>query len=44
MSERENISMENLNVLIGEYLYSQKLPRGQDIVDMLPEQPRILER
>ena len=41
---KENISIEKIENLIGEYLYTQKLPRGQDIVDMLPEAPKILER
>ena len=30
--------------MIGEYLYTQKLPHGQDIVDLLPEAPKLLER
>ena len=25
-------------------LYSQKMPREQDVVDLLPEPPKILER
>jgi len=41
---KENIPIEKIENLIGEYLYTQKLPRGQDIVDMLPEAPKILER
>lgn len=41
---KENIPLEKIEDLIGEYLYTQKLPRGQDIVDMLPEAPKILER
>ncbi len=44
LAERENIPTEKIEHLIGEYLYTQKLPREQDIADMLPEQPRILER
>lgn len=44
LSEKENIPTERIENLIGEYLYSQKLPREQDIADLLPEQPRILER
>ena len=47
ISFRESFSLENIPVekfekLIGEYLYTQKLPHGQDIVDMLPEAPKIL--
>lgn len=44
IAQSENIPVEKLEGLIGEYLYSQKLPRGQDIVDMLPTPPKILER
>ncbi len=44
LSEKENIPTEKIENLIGEYIYSQKLPREQDIADLLPEQPRILER
>ena len=44
LAEDENIPSENIEKLIGEYLYTQKLPQEQDIADMLPEQPRILER
>lgn len=46
LAESENIPIQNIEKLIGEYLYSQKLPKEQDIVEMLPEnqQPKILER
>ena len=44
IAKDENIPVEKFEAVIGEYLYSQKLPRGQDIADMLPEKPRILER
>jgi len=44
VAESEHIPLANLENIIGEYLYTQKLPQGQDIVDMLPEAPRILER
>ena len=40
----EHIPTEKIEHLIGEYLYTQKLPHEQDIADMLPEQPPILER
>jgi type I restriction enzyme R subunit len=40
----ENIPLEKLEHLISEYLYTQKLPHGQDIVEMLPETPSILKR
>lgn len=44
LAEDENIPIENIETVIGEYLYTQKLPRDQDIADMLPEPPKILER
>jgi len=44
LADKENISTEKLEQLIGEYLFTQKLPRGQDIVDLLPTPPKILER
>ena len=44
VAKSENISVEKFEHLIGEYLYTQKLPHGQDIVDLLPEAPKILER
>jgi len=40
----EKIPIERFEKLISEYLYTQKLPRGQKIVDMMPVTPRILER
>ena len=44
IAETENIPLEKLENLIGEYLYTQKLPHGQDIVDLMPKPPKILER
>jgi len=44
LAEDEKIPVEKIEGLIGDYLYTQKLPREQDIADLLPEQPRILER
>jgi type I restriction enzyme R subunit len=44
IAKSENIPVEKFEQLIGEYLYTQKLPHGQDIVDLLPEAPKILER
>jgi len=42
--QSENIPLEKFEQLIGEYLYTQRLPRGQDIADLMSEPPRILER
>jgi type I restriction enzyme R subunit len=44
ISREEKIPTEKIEKLISEYLYTQKLPREQQIADMLPEQPKILER
>lgn len=44
IAEAENIPLEKLEQLIGEYLYTQKLPHGQEIVDLMPSPPKILER
>ena len=44
IAEAENISIEKFEILIGEYLYTQKLPNGQEIVDLLPNVPMIKKR
>jgi type I restriction enzyme R subunit len=44
VAEAESIPLEKFENIIGEYLYTQKLPHGQDIIDLLPEPPKILER
>ncbi|MDO8570933.1 MAG: type I restriction endonuclease subunit R [Candidatus Daviesbacteria bacterium] len=44
IAKAENIPIEKFEHLIGEYLYTQKLPNGQDIVSLLPKVPRIRER
>lgn len=44
IADNENIPLEKFEELIGEYLYTQKMPRGQDIADLMPEQPKLLER
>ncbi len=44
VAQDENIPLDKFEQLIGEYLYTQKLPREQVIADLLPEQPRILKR
>lgn len=43
LSETENITLEDIEVLIGEYLYTDRLPSGEDIVERLPERPRLME-
>jgi type I restriction enzyme R subunit len=44
LAETEKIPIEKIENLIGEYLYSQKLPQEQEIADLLPTPPKILER
>ncbi len=43
LSESEHITPEAIEALIGEYLYTDRLPSGEDIVDRLPERPRLME-
>jgi type I restriction enzyme, R subunit len=43
LSESENISTEDIENLIGEYLYTDRLPSGEDIAERLPERPRLME-
>ena len=42
--EKENIPMARLEHVISEYLYTQKMPNDQDIVELVPTTPPILER
>lgn len=44
VAQDENIAVEDIEKLIGEYIYTQKALLEQDIADVLPETPRILER
>ena len=46
VAEKENIPIEKFEQILGEFLYTQKLPKGQDIIDVIPEgkHPSILER
>ncbi len=39
-----DIPLDKLEELIGEYLYTQKLPKEQAIADLMPVQPKIKER
>jgi len=43
ISEAEHISPEQVEELIGEYLYTNRLPSGEDIIEKLPERPRLME-
>jgi len=44
LAKDESIPLEQIEGLIGEYLYSGRLPKGDDITKLLPETPRLLER
>ncbi|TSC93933.1 MAG: type I restriction enzyme, R subunit, partial [Candidatus Berkelbacteria bacterium Licking1014_85] len=44
IAKNENIPVEKFEHLIGEYLYSQKLPNPQEIVDSLSEPPNFRKR
>ncbi len=44
LAETENIPVEKFEHLIGEYLYTQKLPNGQEIIDMMPSPPNFRQR
>lgn len=44
LATEEHIPKEKIDALIGEYLYSGRLPKGQDIVELLPQIPKLLER
>ena len=44
LAQTENIPIDKIEHLVGEYLYTQKLPQAQEIADILPKAPRILER
>ena len=43
-AKAEGMKLEDLHSLLGEYLYTQKLPKGEEIVELLPSPPRIMER
>ena len=40
----EKLSFEKVNVVIGDYLFTERKPLPEDIVDMLEVKPKILER
>jgi type I restriction enzyme R subunit len=44
ISEDEHIGIDALRDLIGEYVYTQRAPLGDDIIALLPEVPSILKR
>ncbi|MCR4329587.1 MAG: type I restriction endonuclease subunit R [Candidatus Roizmanbacteria bacterium] len=44
IAQAESIPLEKFEKIIGEYVYTQRLPHGEDIVEMLPQRPKIMER
>ena len=44
IAEKENIPIDKFEQLITDYFYTQKMPRSQDIADLMPKAPKILER
>lgn len=46
ITEEENLTLEDLEHLIADYFYTGKLPHGEEIVDLMPDEkkPRLLER
>jgi type I restriction enzyme R subunit len=44
VSDDATVSVDDLYDLVGEYIYTDRLPRGEQIVGMLNEKPSILER
>jgi type I restriction enzyme R subunit len=43
IAEQESIPIEKLEEMVGEYLYTNRLPQGREIIDSLPTTPRLLE-
>ncbi|MCX6808917.1 MAG: type I restriction endonuclease subunit R [Candidatus Berkelbacteria bacterium] len=44
LAQSENIPIGKIESVVGEYLYSQKMPEEQAIADLLPNVPPIRER
>lgn len=44
VAEDEHINLESFQELIGEYIYTQRTPLGDDIIALLPETPSVLRR
>jgi type I restriction enzyme R subunit len=44
LAETEKIPAEKIENLVGSYLYTQKLPREQDIADLLPPDTKFLKQ
>lgn len=44
LAKSEKIPLDRVEDLLGEYVYTQKMPRDQRIVDLMPKKPDILKR
>lgn len=44
ISRDENVNPDGLNGIIGEYLYSQKLPMREDVISIMNERPSLKQR
>jgi type I restriction enzyme, R subunit len=44
LSTEENLDQEKLNEVIGEYLFTERKPLPNEIVDMMNVKPKLLER
>ncbi len=44
LASEENIPVENIEELVGEYLYTQKLPKDQEVADILPAGTKFLKQ
>lgn len=44
IAQEEDLNERSLKDLIGEYVYTQKTPLGDDIIALLPKQPSVLKR
>ncbi len=44
LAEEEKLSVDKLNIIIGDYLFTERKPLPDDIVNMLEVKPKILER
>ncbi len=43
LSESEHISTEEIEALIGEYLYTNRLPSSEEVIEKLPQRPGLME-
>ena len=44
ISKEEKIEKKKLEKMVSEYLYSERMPLGDEIIALLPKKPKLLER